>query len=361
VVLPPSDERALSEQHDAALARMVPVWAPLFGLAVILFGIWDYWIDPSKAAITVPIRLGLVAISFPAYRRGPFTWTAVQRCAYVYATHVSAMIVCASLLRDGLLYGLAGITASVFLVALVALQWRTFALILLLPSLIFIFLGVLRMSLRGFANALVLYVFSVALAGVMMTLISSFRRRAYLFEKELLHASRHDSLSGALNRSYLTELAVREVALAKRHRRPLAVAMLDIDHFKRVNDTYGHAVGDVVIQRLVTTCNRTRRATDYFGRIGGEEFACVMPETDANEALRCAERMRISLEALCTDTQQQGPVRFTVSIGVAVLDDSHADWPALLAGADSALYRAKETGRNRTVLAAPARQRNMAS
>jgi diguanylate cyclase (GGDEF)-like protein len=167
-------------------------------------------------------------------------------------------------------------------------------------------------------------------------------------------------LSGAFNRGYLNELAVREVARAKRHHRPLAVAMLDIDHFKRVNDTYGHAIGDTVIQRLVATCHRTQRRTDYFGRIGGEEFVCVMPETDADEALKCAERMRTSIEALRTDTQQ-GMVQFTVSIGVAVLDDTHADWPAVLAGADSALYRARETGRNRTVLATPVRQRDMAS
>ena len=186
-----------------------------------------------------------------------------------------------------------------------------------------------------------------------MLVIGAFRRQAFLSQKRLLHSTRHDSLSGAANRAFLTELGHREIALARRHNHPLAAAMIDIDHFKQVNDRYGHAVGDIVIRQLVKTCTGNLREGDLFGRFGGEEFVCVMPQTDAGEALACTERMRRSIEALRVVS---GPasVRFTISAGVAVLDPADEGWEALLRQADQALYRAKSDGRNRTVLASQA-------
>jgi diguanylate cyclase (GGDEF)-like protein len=102
----------------------------------------------------------------------------------------------------------------------------------------------------------------------------------------------------------------------------------------------------------VKTCSGNLREIDHFGRIGGEEFACVLPETGAAEALVCAERLRRSVEAIRIETSQ-GQLQFTISVGVAVLDVTHADWNALLKEADNALYRAKRAGRNRVVLATP--------
>ncbi|HZV66850.1 MAG TPA: GGDEF domain-containing protein [Telluria sp.] len=105
-----------------------------------------------------------------------------------------------------------------------------------------------------------------------------------------MHDARHDGLTGACSRGYLTELVERELGLARRYGRPLSVAMLDIDYFKRINDTYGHACGDRALQRLVEACVGTLRAIDHFGRVGGEEFVCVLPETGAADALVWAER-----------------------------------------------------------------------
>jgi len=148
------------------------------------------------------------------------------------------------------------------------------------------------------------------------------------------------------NRAFLTELAEREVALARRHGRPLAVAMLDIDHFKGINDEYGHATGDEVIRQLVAACVGTLRSIDHFGRIGGEEFVAIMPETGREDALQCAERMRANIEQLRVATPR-GTLRFTASFGVAILSENHPHWSALLGEADAAMYRAKNTGRNR--------------
>jgi diguanylate cyclase (GGDEF)-like protein len=190
-----------------------------------------------------------------------------------------------------------------------------------------------------------LYVFAACLAILIMLTIRIARQQAYLSEKKLLHASRHDSLTGVCNRGYLTELGGREVALAKRYGRSLALAMIDIDHFKIVNDTFGHEVGDRAIKILVDVCQPNLRSIDHFGRLGGEEFVCILPETDLAEALTCAERMRTSVENVGLETRD-GPFTFTISIGVAVLGPSQEDFPSLLKSADDALYRAKKGGRN---------------
>jgi diguanylate cyclase (GGDEF)-like protein len=348
--LPEQDERILASQHNDALGQILPTLGPLFGASVILFIAWDYWIAPPVVALTAPVRIALVLVGSVAYRQRRFAWSAVQRCGFVYATHASAMIISASLLPNGLLLGLAGIASSVFLVSLVALQLNTFVQILMVPTVLFLLLGAASMPLYGLIDALFLYLFAAVLAAAIMLVVGSFRRQAYLFEKRLLHSARHDSLSGAINRGYLTELGLREIALARRHQHPLSAAMIDIDHFKRVNDIYGHAVGDDVIRELVRTCTDNLREGDLFGRFGGEEFVCLMPETDANEALACAERMRRSIEALHVDTGR-GALKFTVSAGVAVLEPANGDWDALLKQADDALYLAKGGGRNRTVLA----------
>ncbi len=350
-IMPDSVERELVDQHDSEIQQLLPMLGPLAGLGVILFSIWDYFIDPANALTTTVVRVLFVLIGSAAYFPTRLPWTPAQRCGYIYCTHACAIIICEFLLNDGFLYGLTGIAACVFTVSVVTLRIKTFLLILSVPSLLFVALSAAGMPLLGFINSLMLYFFSVSLACILMLVIRSFRKKAFLFEQELLHTSRHDSLTGAYNRGYLTELAERELALAKRHGRALAILMLDIDHFKLVNDTYGHDVGDQVIKLLVSTCTENLRAIDHFGRIGGEEFVCVLPETGEADALLCAERLRGNIEALRIEVPQ-GQFQFTVSIGVVTFNPDHAGWSALLKDADAALYRAKREGRNRVVLAA---------
>lgn len=344
------DEAELVAQHGAEIQRLLPLLGSLFGLGVILFSLWDHWLDPAHALAAFGVRVGFVLAGSIAYLPTRLPWSAVQRWGAIYWTHSCAIIVSQFMLQDGYLYGLTGIAVCVFTVSIIVLRVKTFLLILSVPSLVFVSLGAIGMPLFSFLNSLTMYLLSVGLACILMLVIRSFRIRAFLSEKELLRLSRHDSLTGAANRRYLTELAEREVALAMRHGRPLSVAMIDVDHFKQINDTHGHNTGDEVIKLLVRTCTDNLRTIDHFGRIGGEEFAGVLPETAATEAVICAERLRRNVEGLRIETSE-GPLQFTVSIGVAVLDETHGDWRSLLDEADGALYRAKRAGRNRVVLA----------
>jgi diguanylate cyclase (GGDEF)-like protein len=226
-------------------------------------------------------------------------------------------------------------------------------LTLLPPFLLFLLLGMWRLTAFALVNGVMLYLFSIALTIAIMLTIRYFYQRAFVLEQRLLHLTRHDSLTGAANRRYLEEMTEREIALARRHQHPLAVAMLDIDHFKLVNDRYGHDVGDQVLQILVQTCQQALREIDHFGRYGGEEFVCILPETDQDEAQRCAERLRAAVAGLKVDTAT-GPLTFTISIGVAMFSPLHADFAAVLKEADGAMYQAKSKGRDRVVLAAGA-------
>jgi diguanylate cyclase (GGDEF)-like protein len=347
--LPLEDETIFSEQHNAAVALMLPVLGPCFGLSILLFAVWDYLLDPGQVVNTFLVRLALVGLGATAYVATPLRWTPVQRCGFVYSTHVGAIIIAASMLHNGLLYGLAGVTACLFTVSVIAIRLPAFMAVVAAPSGLFFVLCGMTLTPFGFINSVTLYIFSLFMAATLMLAIRVFRQRAYLSEKALLYSSRHDSMTGACNRAFLSELAEREVALARRHGRPLAVAMLDIDHFKGINDKYGHATGDEVIRQLVTACVGTLRKIDHFGRIGGEEFVAIMPETSRDDAIHCAERMRGNIEQLRVATEQ-GTLRFTASFGVAMLSEKHPHWSALLSDADAAMYRAKNTGRNRVAV-----------
>ncbi len=167
------------------------------------------------------------------------------------------------------------------------------------------------------------------------------------FESRLLELASIDSLTGALNRRAFMEAAENYLMLARRHGRPLAFMMIDADHFKKVNDTYGHHVGDVVLVRLASTIIDDMRGTDKFGRLGGEEFAVILPETTHDQAISVAERLLATIRALEIDAGDGRSLRFTVSIGLASLTQRADGLDALIQQADAALYEAKGTGRDR--------------
>ncbi|WP_050799570.1 GGDEF domain-containing protein [Thiocapsa marina] len=153
-----------------------------------------------------------------------------------------------------------------------------------------------------------------------------------------------DPLTELLNRRRFSELAEIEFARAKRYSKPIAVIMLDIDHFKRVNDTYGHGVGDQVLKAIAERL-RAVRVSDILARYGGEELVALCPETSAREAERLAERLRLALRGSAIDTTE-GAIPMTASIGVAVLEDGVDHLDALVDRADQALYAAKSAGRD---------------
>jgi diguanylate cyclase (GGDEF)-like protein len=175
-----------------------------------------------------------------------------------------------------------------------------------------------------------------------------------LLQRSLLHqqlktAARTDSKTGLLNAAAWQREADTELVRALRTDEPAALLLADVDHFKRVNDTYGHLTGDDVLRGLAGELRQQVRGTDIVGRFGGEEFVILLPRTTAEEALRIAERLRCGVGVIQVPTGET-TVGVTISVGVAVLGVHGRDLSELLAAADLALYRAKKTGRDRVCL-----------
>src|SRR5262249_21657602 len=167
--------------------------------------------------------------------------------------------------------------------------------------------------------------------------------------RQLYESSVKDSLTGAYNREYFGERLKTEVAYAKRHETHLSLVMVDVDHFKKVNDTYGHPAGDAVLIATVAAVSSTLRGEDVVARYGGEEFAVILRGIELANAITAAERLR-ELVANQSVTHESSVIRCTVSIGIASLScTSSPTLDALVAVADRRLYLAKRGGRNRVV------------
>src|SRR5258706_12196685 len=156
-----------------------------------------------------------------------------------------------------------------------------------------------------------------------------------------------DGLTGLLNKRAMLDMASQKVAAATRFSRRLSVLVTDIDFFKKVNDVYGHDVGDVVIREMGEILRRAKRATDVVARFGGEEFVIICEETDRDGAMLLAERVRKEVEAKAFATPS-GPLKVTCSLGFATFPEAGRDWESLFKAADAALYASKHAGRNRT-------------
>lgn len=171
-------------------------------------------------------------------------------------------------------------------------------------------------------------------------------------EEELRRLAMVDSLTGVANRRHFEEIGERELSRLGRVKDPLCVLLLDADHFKRINDRYGHHVGDIVLRRIAEVCSRQIRTVDALGRLGGEEFALLLPSTGLEGARVMAERIRraIAAERITVDGET---IRVTVSIGGTQVLPGEATIKAAMQRADEAMYRAKQEGRNRVAMEPP--------
>ncbi len=214
----------------------------------------------------------------------------------------------------------------------------------------------------------------------LQTNLSDFLQRQHRYETELAHhrdrladlvqartleletanrtletLSRTDALTGLANRRHFDEAATREFARGDRHGQPLCLVLADVDHFKRFNDTYGHANGDACLRAVAGALRRVgARATDLAARVGGEEFALLLPDTTLAQATRLADLLRETVQALAITHAGAGPGAapyVTLSIGVAQQEPAMPDVDMLFRHADRAMYQAKEQGRNRVVAA----------
>ena len=157
----------------------------------------------------------------------------------------------------------------------------------------------------------------------------------------------HDPLTDLLNKREFEKRLDHEVARAKRYDNPLSLLMIDIDHFKKVNDIYGHQVGDIVLRLVSSVVNNQTRNVDHVARYGGEELVVVLPEVNKKDAVQKAEKVRESIESEKYFYTENDHLRITISIGVATFSEDASNDTELIAAADKALYAAKRNGRNR--------------
>lgn len=204
-----------------------------------------------------------------------------------------------------------------------------------------------------------LYQYGITAFGFLLLLVSMVATRALrrsadaeaLARAELHRRAITDELTGLANRRELLASLDRAIADAQRNRRPLALAIIDIDHFKRINDNHGHPAGDAVIRRIALLAVEVMRGQDTVGRLGGEEFAVVLPDCETNQALIACERLSEAVRLTDLEMETGANVYLTLSTGIAVFErNDTAD--SMIARADAALYAAKHGGRNQVKLAA---------
>ncbi len=236
-------------------------------------------------------------------------------------------------------YGIVGTVASLWLAGLGSGMWLVVkAMVLTLPA------GL------GFFTAYRLALVHRREFAALERAEREIERRRRL-EAELQRQATTDPLTGLFNRRQYEQLFQRELTRAQRHGHALSLCVLDVDHFKRVNDSFGHAAGDVALCTVADVCRAALREGDLIGRLGGEEFVMLLPHTDVAGAAVVAERLRVQLAA--TDVEA-GPHRFglTATLGVSELRPADAGIADLIQRADAALYSGKHGGRNRVCVAA---------
>ena len=196
-----------------------------------------------------------------------------------------------------------------------------------------------------------IFAFNILVINILMFFIMQFFNREIVKKKEQLSVlAKTDPLTGLFNRRELYKITRTELKLSKRHQHHLSVLLFDIDHFKKINDTYGHDTGDRVLVKLSEAIIQTVRSTDTIARYGGEEFVLILPETTTDQAYNVAEKLRTRVETLKVTTNEGKIVTCTVSIGIAGCTPKTLDVDALIKQADLGLYKAKNEGRNRTVV-----------
>lgn len=357
--LPPRLEAAFLLQRSQALARVNAAAGAPVALMLVLFSVWDLYVDPHNWPDALMWRClagaGILLLSVLQRRLlQPVHAQQVARAGFLLA--VAGLALALGTIMGGFLFGIAGLCILFCAAPALCVGRRDYLWLVAAPGSLLLFL-LLRMDVERFVvvNALCALSMSLITGWLISSVLEASTRRAFAAEQALAEEARTDSLTSVSNRRALDELGLAELRRAARNGRPLAVILLDIDHFKRINDELGHPVGDAVIRAVAARLEEEVRETDHLGRWGGEEFLIILPETGCVEAQALAERLRLYLAEtpLATDP----PVNVTVSLGTAVVHVAgrvESDWNFLLREADAALYRAKRSGRNR-VEPSPAR------
>lgn len=354
----PAQERAFSDSRgiDPLFLSRLTLSAGLLVFAA--FGILDYLRYPDEHHRFWLIRFGIgaPAISFglllcflPSARR-IHDWILFGVAQCVGLSVVLMMIVGSSLSSDRFLSG--------FLLVLIfnftAFRMRGF--IAVLSGLLLVVMFALGGWLGGYGSqsfhiiGIVTLVIGMAVLTFGAGLSELFARRSFVQEQWLESLAHTDSLTGLPNRRDFMNRLQADAARCDRYRRSLSLALIDADHFKRINDEHGHAVGDEVLRELAARCAEQVRDSDLLARLGGEEFALLMPETDAEGARATCERIQQGLAERPIMVSTGAAIHLTLSIGVVSASGSTCEPDQLMRMADDAMYAAKEAGRDRVVV-----------
>ncbi|CAG0932054.1 putative diguanylate cyclase DgcC [Planctomycetaceae bacterium] len=346
--------RFLAVQNERALPIARIAYLAGFVLMLCFLGA-DALVKPDAVWQTLPVRMissaaFLTLYFFSRAKDAPARLNLLNLLASLVAGFGISIVL--AMLPHGFDYGVAGLNMVIFAAVALTPTWRQ----ALKGGLVVCAVAnaVLVLTSQGwfsFGHLNIYLLPSLALAALLSYFLEARHLRTFALEAELERRATTDVLTGVANRRHFTETAEREIDRARRYANKLSLLMLDIDHFKRINDTYGHAVGDEVLKVLPGVVKPLLRKLDFMGRLGGEEFAVVLVETDGEGAAVVAERLRKGLAAI--EVRALGVhLHFTVSIGCTEVrvNEQAEDLKRALERADEALYKAKDSGRNRVVV-----------
>ncbi|MBL6751505.1 MAG: GGDEF domain-containing protein [Nevskia sp.] len=346
LVFPKSDAAFLTakfREHERYALRMLAI----FGLVGLTLWAWDYVIDPVGARATLPLRLLMFTLALiPLGTRNVVTDRQTMTLMLFAAPLIGLLVFFAILLRlkGGMAYGIGGFMYFQ-LVGLVVLRGCSYQLVVafhvaaaLLPNLLGLLLPAAGFEQGHYA---VLLWPAAAIAAIVQHAMHQEYARSYVLRQQLEQAALTDALTGTYNRRYFSEVVGTEMARVERDLSRLSLLLVDIDHFKSINDRLGHAAGDAALKAVSAILKGQLRPSDRLFRWGGEEFVVLAPSAALADAMTLAERLRRS----CESADIAGTGRVTLSIGAAEFaGETLEDW---IKRADEALYNAKQNGRNR--------------
>ena len=325
---------------------------------VIVNWAWDWAIDPLNAGGMIWMRLAMGGI-LCIY---PLLIIAGLKRKWIFWYYLAMLLTTEgywlhklSFLETGLVYGISGLMLWLIMPVFGGLIFpaATNALVLfclvLLPNLL-VPMGVSPDFELIKYNAIIWSTYAIMTFTVL--LLDQLYRRIFLYRQKTEELAAKDGLTGIANRRHLMEVSDHLLKVCRRQKEPLSVIMIDIDYFKRINDDYGHLIGDTVIKHVAKILTKSLRKSDFAGRYGGEEFAVILPQTQPQKSLQVAEKIRQKLNDSPVDIYEGNYVHVTLSAGVSGVNSALEDVEIekLLKEADAALYEAKRTGRNRVVL-----------
>ena len=350
---PPELEAQFIEQRRSGLAAVNPSTFWLVAIILAAFGAWDYYVDPAhwREAFTIRGVAALAIIATGLFQKlpGKMTWMpTLAKVRLVIAVAASAYA--GAMLDQGYGFAVAGLVVIMLTGPYVAIDSRDLVRtnLAILAALVPV-MWVVPLADFDKVGTAVFVLLATAVSTLLGRVVESSNRRAFMLERDLHRDARTDSLTGLDNRRSMQERGRAELKRAQRTGSPVSVILCDLDHFKSINDKYGHETGDAALTRAALVLRRALRESDVVGRWGGEEFMAILPATDAAGAAEVAERMRMAIAVTTFDGVAEKP---TISLGVASseqLQDPGLEWDLLIKEADQRLYRAKHEGRNRVV------------